>query len=457
MPGKCWLIGDHTGRFPAIAAQFARLRNMEVEFRTVDRVNGFPHISPGPRNLIAVDFDVLDRFDVVAKRRLKRQIERGAILYVRGGFDPGRRCTLEPFADGEFEVATVRRSASYEIAELEIVNAILRGESSRGDFAVPGAHGLTRAAEVLLLADHRDKAERPAVFGFRCGAGRAIFDLHQDIAGPDDLLICRLAHPAERHSIVGALIAVDTAAGLDPDRAVSFNLTVDDRPANYDYFCAGALRRFLEHVRRRLPGTHVDFAWTPDQNRPSRRYIDTLKEFNTGFVWHGFLRHVDHRTIPDPEREFEQGRRLVSDIAERYQVRFQPVMVFPFEKDTPECVEVLRDGNFIAKAEIPAAPQETELNSLHMRFVSPGAGDEEVTTLPRHTVPELDYEHMLAICALGMPLIAHAHPRDIALRRIARRSGDAGSVGYFDEVLDFAARKSLVPKSLEAMAVEAAL
>ena len=70
----------------------------------------------------------------------------------------------------------------------------------------------------------------------------------------------------------------------------------------------------------------------------------------------------------------------------------------------------------------------------------------------RDAIEVLTRDRMLALATLGMPIVALAHPRDLALRRFRR--GDPADVSYFDSVLTFAAEKSLRPMSLELIAAE---
>ena len=62
---------------------------------------------------------------------------------------------------------------------------------------------------------------------------------------------------------------------------------------------------------------------------------------------------------------------------------------------------------------------------------------------------------MLARAALGMPIIAAAHPRNAGLRRFVKTRRDSEALADFDDVLDFMATKKLRFESLEELAVEA--
>jgi hypothetical protein len=236
-----------------------------------------------------------------------------------------------------------------------------------------------------------------------------------------------------------------------------FNLVIDDRPANLDYLSTARLRAFMRHLNNQFFGIHVDFGWTPDQLCPSRRYIEILKEYHCGFVWHGLLHHVDHRTITDPDSALSMGRHLVETICRRYQVRFQPVMIFPFERDTPGAVDLLRRAGFLAMAETPPlAPNDD--NPATGGATADGAADradDNFMILKRYPVGALTRTRMLALATLGLPIIAAAHPRDVSLRRLPLRRGGDGSFAHFDHVLGFATEKQLQPASLEQIAVEA--
>jgi len=149
----------------------------------------------------------------------------------------------------------------------------------------------------------------------------------------------------------GALAAIDYAGGRDASLSAPINLVIDDRPINHDFFNNGRTERFLRHLDSRCPGIHIDFAWTPNQARVPHRYINILRNHNTGFVWHGFMRHLDHRSIMDLETDLSLGRKMVRELASKYGVRIQPVMIFPYEKDSPVCDELMRGSDFVAKVQ----------------------------------------------------------------------------------------------------------
>ena len=453
MKGNCWLIGDSNCRFSVLVAQTASLRGLALNFCPL-AAEAIPALPAARFNLIALSFDRLKRLSPREKAQLKTCVGNGATLYIRGGALPGEPQSLWPFADHSFTVE-VGPATAYRFSRHPLVPDALHGEEVAGDFITPIGMGLEEVCESICLARFADGGEWPTLFLMRCGAGHVIYDLHSDEPALESSMLAMFEDPKSLCVSAGALFAADLAAGLDWQETALFNLVIDDRPANFDFLTTTRLQAFLQHLEDRVPGIHVDFAWTPDQTHPSHRYMDVLKAHNTGFVWHGFLHHVDHRTVSDPRAELSAGRRLVEDISRRYGVRFQPVMVFPFEKDTPEDVDLLKREGFLAKTEIPGAPGEEHLRSSPLRPWNghPQTNSAGFTVLPRYPVEALTYNRMLACALLSLPIIAAAHPADIALRRLAplRPTGN-GSLSHFDRVLDFAARKHLRPGSLEQMA-----
>jgi len=179
--------------------------------------------------------------------------------------------------------------------------------------------------------------------------------------------------------------------------------------------------------------------------------ISTYSAGNTGFVWHGFLRHIDHRTITDFESQLDAGRARVYEITRKYGVRFQPVMIFPYEKDTSVATDLLRSAGFVAK--VRSMDGNPPADYYRLRGVGDEASfDNEFSLIYRDSIDLLSRDRMLALATLGMPVIALAHPRDLSLRRFQR--GDRTAMSYFDSVLTFAAEKSLRPMSLEEIAAE---
>jgi hypothetical protein len=162
---------------------------------------------------------------------------------------------------------------------------------------------------------------------------------------------------------------------------------------------------------------------------------------------------VDHRTLIDFDQELESGRSLVNGISTRYQVRFQPIMIFPFEKDTAQANDLLHQSDFIAKAvcydSARATPGCFRLRSLQNR----NSFGHSLAIIYRNAVEDLSRDRMLALAVLGMPICALAHPRDLGLRRLERHNNLA-AVSYFDPILEFAKEKSLRAMSLEEIAAE---
>jgi hypothetical protein len=453
MKAKCWLIGNPDGRFPFNAEQAARMRGVGLQFCPAAEEE-LPRLPAHKRTLIAIGYERMRLLSHAGRRRLAESVLGGATLYIRGGFRSGEPIDLAPFAPGIAEASPETATSCYRFTFDALLPRVLRGEPAEGDFRIPAAHGLGREARPLLVARDPGAMLWPALFAIAHGEGSVICDMHDDDPDPR-CFMHRVETPAAMPAAIGAIVAADRAAGLDPARPAYFNIVIDDRPANLDYFNIHSLRGFLRHLEERCPGVHVDFAWTPDQSHPSRRYIETLKEFNTGFVWHGLLHHVDHRTVKDPEGDFAVGRRLVEEISRRYEVEFQPVMVFPFEKDTAGSVAVLKRAGFIAKAEMHSDSGTAEAAGPEMASNGDaGEPGRKFTILERHGVGKLSRERMLARAALGFPIIAAAHPKDVALKRFARLRYDAGSVDYFDEVVDFAAEKKLRPEALQHIAQE---
>lgn len=74
--------------------------------------------------------------------------------------------------------------------------------------------------------------------------------------------------------------------------------------------------------------------------------------------------------------------------------------------------------------------------------------------LHRYEADFLTRDRMLALAALGMPILAFAHPKDVRLRRLSRFMDRGGVYSHFDTVLDFAAAKNLLGRSLEEIARE---
>ncbi|HEY6394981.1 MAG TPA: hypothetical protein VIX12_06145, partial [Candidatus Binataceae bacterium] len=287
MRQNSWLIGDWQGGFPVLAAHFARLRGFNVEFCPAP-AGALPSLEAGPNQLVATNFQVVERLAAAAKTQLRDWVEKGTTLYVRGAPNSGGHYSLMPFHESCFRYAGEKPAVSYRFGKDPTLPAALEGEQASCEIPIPCAEEVMEPFRPLLYARGHDGKERPAIFSLRYGAGTVVYDLHSDdINSPTAPLLSRLGNRSERPASVGALLAADIAAGRDPKLPSAFNIVIDDRPRNYDYFSASRLWRLLQHLEDLYPGIHVDFAWTPDQMHTGRRYIEIIKQFNTGFVWHG--------------------------------------------------------------------------------------------------------------------------------------------------------------------------
>jgi hypothetical protein len=454
MKPKCWLIGNQSERNgPAACARIARLRGLDVEVCTLEGT-AWPSLIAARNQLIAVDFEMLARLTMGMRQRLRKLAEDGTTIYIRGALTPGSSYDLQPFSNQRFEFE-IKPCDGYEFSRHWMLPAAIAGERVVAPMKLPHAAGLTRCGRALLSSTEQRGHGWPVIFEMEIGGGVVIFDLHPDRGERECDLLADLEEPAARGGTIGALAAVDWAAGRNPATPAAINLVIDDRPINFDYFNLGNLKTFLDSLEARYTNIRTDFAWTPNHTRPDRRYIETLRRYNTGFVWHGFLRHIDHRQILDFDSELEAGIAHVKYISRAYDVRFQPVMIFPFERDSPRAHEVLRRTAFIAKVQcedgINQAPNFYRLRSLQNDHASNYA----LSIIYRHSPDSLSRDRMLALATLGMPVIALAHPGDLALRRFSRR--DVAAAAYFDSVLEFAAEKSLRAMSLEEIAAEVPL
>jgi hypothetical protein len=296
------------------------------------------------------------------------------------------------------------------------------------------------------------------VFAIPYGAGTVICDLAaEDPAVNGEMpILKRLSDPAMRLHELGALIAAERASGRDAEEPGSYNLTLDDRPANFDYFSLGTLSRWLGHMREIASGAHLDCGWTPNQNRAPAGLVAQLKAFDAGFVWHGLLRHVDYSQVAEPAADLAKGKELMREISARYAVDIQPVMIFPYERRRPEAIRCLKDSGFVALAENAEAPGEDE-NYLppYMRYSTPlrRPAEDFFPVMRRFAISQLNRDRMLAVAALGLPLIAVAHPHHVGLKRSPFSKGN-GDISCFDAVMRFAREKHLRPASLEKLAAE---
>jgi hypothetical protein len=449
---RCWLIADHHGPTPTLAAQFARLRNIEVLGPAAEKA---PQVArPESAVLIATSFAMLDRMTVRDRESLRTSVNAGATLYVRGEVENGSRYQLAPLIDASFTLASVADVAAYRFTAHELIPAVLRREKTPHRAALNCASDLSGPAEPILFACQVDGGEAPVVFAYRAGKGVIICDVQLDDESADVPIIWRLCDPHRRCANIGALIAVDRAVNRDMAVLAPFNLTIDDMPLGYDYLNEAILENFLEHLGRRCPGFHLDCAWIPSSQWISKRYIEILKQHDTGFVWHGLHRHINHQQIGAPLTELEAGKRSMAAIVRRYRVRVQPLMIFPFERAHRSSEELLLKEGFLAAAEQPRNNEYVSgADAAYLRYASPLCVHESgLRFLHRYESAFLSRDRMTAIAALGMPILGFGHPKDVRLRRLSRFVDRGGTFEHFDEVLDFAAAKGLAGRSLEEIA-----
>jgi len=455
MTANCWLIDDQK-RPPAVALEIARLRGMKVDRLAFSSEASMAELKAAA-SLLTISFDRLRELSAAARSRFKRSVEQGITLHVKGGMTAGQPVSFAPFADGQ--LTAIRTAATgYHLTDHPMLTAMLKNEERPVELAMLAVSGLPVAAEPLLMTHCADGIERPSIFIIRAGNGVVIYDLTPEAPAQPMPLLTMLEDPMILPAGVGALTAASIAWKAQPP-ASQLNLVIDDRPADFDYFNCARVLAFLRHLEHNFAGVHVDFAWTPDQSHPGRQYVAALKSFRAGFVWHGLRRHVDHRAITDLDAEYAAGRRLVEDVGAAYGVRFQPVMVFPFERETPQCVEFLERRGFIGKAHTPAEPRTGVDNgdsvALGVARPKPRTGRKRFAILERFPAERLTRDRMLARALLGLPIIAAAHPRDVGLVRLAGLRRARGSFAHFDPVVRFAAEKHLRSASLEEIAQRA--
>lgn len=456
MAGTCWLIGKNAADGCCAAGHFARLRGSDV--RQCDQLESIPGRVHEP-TMIAIGASRLHALSPGGKQHLAGLTERGAAVYVRGVPGPADLLDLAPFARSSVTIAREDRGVGYRFPAGPTLLGVLAGEETQAcAFAARGAEGLPAQAENLLMLRYADGNERSGIFGLRYGKGYVIYDLH---CGDEDCseapLVERLADPGRRHQTVGALFAADCAIPAEGPRLPPFNLTIDDRPVKFDHFNVAGVGALLQHIEEVCPGAHTDFAWTPWHTNPCHGYLEVMKQFSAGFVWHGFYRHVDHSAIADPGADFAKGRRLVGEIEERFGVRLQRIMIFPFERATAEEFRLLQEAGFLASVEQPGNTHQFDPHlPPYLECSLPSSTDPSCgfTILYRYRAATLTRDRMLAMAALGLPIIAYAHPDELGLRRFSRLLHRESNLAHFDPVLRFAASKGLPPRSLEEIAIE---
>ncbi|MGD0076313.1 MAG: hypothetical protein ABSD31_18545 [Candidatus Binataceae bacterium] len=422
-------------------AQFAELRGVQA-LRLHDP--GLATEDASGARLLALRWDEWARLSDKSALRLAAQVRSGAVLYFGGGLENGRSYSLRPFSRGLF--GTIKCSGSYRLAQSGLIPNVLRGEHFNAGVSMLGACGLDTEVEVIAWA-----GALPTIFASAHGGGWVIYDLayEHNAESEHTPIISRLMDPARRARELGSLIAADLAAGRDFAHPGSYNLILDDRPINYDYLSIGRLRRWLDHMRQIAPDFHLDCAWIPSQARPLRRSVEILKEFKAGFVWHGFLDHVDYSQMADPGEHLRRGREMLRLISQRFGVTVRPIMIFPMERRNEAGLRCLRDGGFEAIVEhAEIHPQDEDYAPAYLRYSTPlrRAGSIGFPAMRRYPASEINRGRMTALAALGLPVIAFAHPDNLGLERSPWRPKENPT--HLDAVIRFAVEKGLRPTPL---------
>ena len=446
---------------PLIARQYAHLRGFREEL--VDLAHGArPSISAAaPRStIVALSGATADSLEGDVAAEVTALVRHGATMYIRGGFAPGRTVAIKTPIRLSFKISTELAADSYRIGYGTLIPAALENETGQGRFAFKRALGLAEPAEPLAFARGPEGGELPISFAMPCHEGIVICDLQADELAEAALeapIIERLATTAMRPWETAALIAVERACGRGTKHRVPFDIVLDDRPANFDFFQTGGLERWLSQLETRLSGVHLDFAWIPSQTHPPRSYVATTGRFNVGFVWHGLNRHIDHSELRDPQVELAHGRANVDEIARRYGVRFQPVIIFPYERHSPAVIDAVHRAGFVASFENPFTQPayETALPGyLRMSTPMQPIYGRYFPIFRRFAARLLDRGRMLALAALGMPIIATVHPQGVGLGRLPGPFQKSGNESDLNRIVSFAAEKKLRPMTLCAIAQE---
>ncbi len=458
----CFLIYDSRRETPPlIARQYAHLRGMREEL--VDLAQGAQHSMPSisPRStLVALSGPTAESLEGYVAAELAALIQRGATMYIRGGFAPGRSVAIKTPIHFSFKISTELEADSYRIGHGALIPAALENESGQGRFAYNRALGLAEPAEPLAFVRGPEGGELPIAFAMPCREGIVICDLQADElaeAACEAPILERLATTAIRPWEVAALLAVERACGRDIKHRVPFDIVLDDRPANFDFFQTGGLERWLRQLETRLSGIHLDFAWIPSQTRPPRSYVAMTGKFNVGFVWHGLNRHVDHGELRDPQVELVHGRANVDEIARRYSVRFQPIIIFPFERHSPPVIDAVHREGFVASFENPfTEPAYESALPGYLRMSTPMQPmyGRYFPIFRRFAARILDRGRMLALAALGMPIVATVHPQGVGLGRLPSPLQTSSNESDLNRIVSFAAEKQLRPMALAGIAQE---
>ena len=261
LPGPlCVLIADSRHeRFPLVAYQWAALRGIRC-WRMDLATGDFSASGLAPKALLALSYPTLTSFNPAELFALKIAVRRGATLYVRGGFSTGQRCALTPFGSGAFVVGATQRTGGYRLADHWLLPQVLRNEVSGAALDLPAAHTAEGTVQALASRLGAGAGELAFICAIPCGGGVVIYDLMPDevALGAAAPIAKRLADPAARCFDLGALAAVNHASGRPAATLAQYNLVLDDRPRNLDYFNVARVTRWLAQVERSCPGTHVD-------------------------------------------------------------------------------------------------------------------------------------------------------------------------------------------------------
>ncbi len=454
---RCLVIRQAGNNAPGAVAHFAELRGSKPLLLDHDQADLAVRRCENA-DIIAIRWELWERLDGDSKNKVADRVMRGMVLYLGGGLKSGGLYSLKPWLDAPLRARPLDNVRVHSFTSHRLMPKPLEGEHLEAEIPSAVAATVGLPSEPLVVTRTAEGGEGALIFAIPSGAGFVICDLTPDTEPSDEEspILSRLIDRAQRLRNIGPLIAVDFATGRNFKDTGFYNLTLDDRPANYDFLRLAQLRRWLLHAREIAGGFHLDCGWTPDQSCPLRSYVTTLKEFGAGFVWHGLLSHVDHRKIADPGADLLRGRERMQTISRRYGVEIQPIMIFPFGRRNDAAVRCLVEGKFAAIAEYAEANEENETHlPSYLRYSTPlrrsVAGDFPV--LRRYPCRMLDRDRMLGLAALGLPVIAVAHPVDLGIARL-RSLVRNGSIAYFDNVLRFAAGKGLRSATLAQLAEE---
>ncbi len=226
MNGKCWLIGNPDGRWPSLLEQAAFARGLRWS-RSEASSSALSNLPADREIVFAIAADQLAALAPPDKQRIAERVTEGAVLYVKGGFKPGECYSMAPFANSRFSITETNRALGWRVTDHQCLPRVLAQEAAIAEFASMTAEGTTESVEPILFVQPPDGRERPAIFTIGCGAGSVIYDLTTEEIRSSASLLGRLEEPATFADAIGAVVATPAA----PPKP-SFNLVIDDRPAN---------------------------------------------------------------------------------------------------------------------------------------------------------------------------------------------------------------------------------